>query len=440
MKNILKRFRKQAASTAYHDIWNNFRNLREARQSIYNEAEDEAFDRGGRMDADLIRSRLPPDADVLDIGCGIGRIEKFLASSCGSLTGVDISENMLSEAKKRLAEYSTVRLKRNNGRDLDILGNDSFDFVFSFFVLQHVEREDAYRYLKEIHRVLRPGKQALLQFPLLASEYFEDSFLRNFSTGAPYTPARPRLYTVTEAVFFLMRAGLSPVDLILRGHEALFLLKKEPPSAATWSFVQRLCEPASAVRLYGLCFPAPPAAEETAAGLPDLARGMREAAAARNLTVADSPASLLEVRSKGEVLLPLCPGESTDLRISLEVEFLPGEDGTAHPDMSIGVRSRLRGESAEGPYVQTDSGNPFSLRTRQGEEWSVLASREYASVPPEGRLVMDVVADGECLSLYRDGRIAASAWTPRVPGTVYLRLVDTAIRVTDFRLAQLSRE
>ena len=55
---------------------------------------------------------LNKNEDVLEIGCGVGRIGFELASLCRSWTGADISQNMLTEASRRLRELPNVRLVR----------------------------------------------------------------------------------------------------------------------------------------------------------------------------------------------------------------------------------------------------------------------------------------------------------------------------------------
>ena len=103
-----------------------------------------------------------------------------------------------------------------------------FDFVFSFFVLQHVEKEDAFRYLRDIRRVVKPGGRALLQFPLTASRYFDESFMSDVDRGPPYRVTRPRLYTPSESIFISAMAGLYPQQQILRGDESILLCATEP--------------------------------------------------------------------------------------------------------------------------------------------------------------------------------------------------------------------
>ena len=113
------------------------------------------FDVSGERTANELKKFIEPKSIVLDVGCGIGRIERFLAPHCKEIHAVDVSRRMIKLAKKRLNNCKNVHLYKNNGRELSIFQTEGFDFVFSIHTLQHIEKEDAYLYIEEIHRVLK---------------------------------------------------------------------------------------------------------------------------------------------------------------------------------------------------------------------------------------------------------------------------------------------
>jgi ubiquinone/menaquinone biosynthesis C-methylase UbiE len=105
----------------------------------------------------------PKQMKVLEIGCGAGRITRALASVFGEVHGVDVSGEMVSRARKALADRANVFLYQNNGMDLTVLGNLRFDFAFSFIVFQHIPSLAIIEnYIREVYRLLRPG--ALFKF------------------------------------------------------------------------------------------------------------------------------------------------------------------------------------------------------------------------------------------------------------------------------------
>lgn len=163
--------------SSYEREWNLFgRGEDKAIKNILNVEDKDTFDLRGEQHANELKRLIEPNFVVLDLGCGIGRVEKFLAPHCKEIHGVDVSEKMLKLARKNVT-YENVYFHKNNGRDLSIFPDKKFDFVFSIAVLQHIEKEDAIFYLMEIYRVLKANGKAYLQFPNLLCDYNLRSFL-----------------------------------------------------------------------------------------------------------------------------------------------------------------------------------------------------------------------------------------------------------------------
>ena len=105
---------------------------------------------------------------VLEIGCGAGRITHALANFFGEVYGVDISGEMVERARHALSALPNAHVFQNNGRDLGVLReaglrDGEIDFAFSYIVFQHIpSREIIETYVREVHRLLRPG--ALFKF------------------------------------------------------------------------------------------------------------------------------------------------------------------------------------------------------------------------------------------------------------------------------------
>lgn len=107
---------------------------------------------------------LPLGAQVLDIGCGMGRHAAALAASGYQVTGVDLSEVLLEEA--RLHDPSgSINWVHGDMRALPF-ASGSFDATvnlftsFGYFSLE----EDNIRVLQHIRRVLRTGGSFLIDF------------------------------------------------------------------------------------------------------------------------------------------------------------------------------------------------------------------------------------------------------------------------------------
>lgn len=125
------------------------------------EVDEVEFDKSGELEVIELLSNLPPAFNewvVCDIGCGVGRLEKFLSNRVKEIHGVDVSEEMVRRGRDRLRSYSNVILRQNNGKDLLMFSNRMFDLVFSVGVFQHVPRNIVFNdYFKEVYRVLKPG-------------------------------------------------------------------------------------------------------------------------------------------------------------------------------------------------------------------------------------------------------------------------------------------
>ena len=105
------------------------------------------------------------DRPVLDIGCGIGRLEAALSPLSAAVIGTDISPGMIAQARMRCAMFPNVRLLLGNGHDLAGIAAGSVDLTvlvdtFPYILLS--EGQLAERYFAEIHRVLRVGGDAVI--------------------------------------------------------------------------------------------------------------------------------------------------------------------------------------------------------------------------------------------------------------------------------------
>lgn len=111
-------------------------------------------------------SELWPDlrrGDVLDFGCGPGRLTHALAARFQRAVGVDVSAPMIALARERDSAVGNCEFVHNVKADLSVFPDASFDFVYSHLVLQHIPTELARGYIKEFVRVLRQDGFALFQ-------------------------------------------------------------------------------------------------------------------------------------------------------------------------------------------------------------------------------------------------------------------------------------
>jgi 2-polyprenyl-3-methyl-5-hydroxy-6-metoxy-1,4-benzoquinol methylase len=74
---------------------------------------------------------------ALDFGCGVGRLTRALAGRFGEAVGVDVSREMIRQAKAGGAEVENILFVHDSSPDLMQLGPGTFDVVLSLLVLQH---------------------------------------------------------------------------------------------------------------------------------------------------------------------------------------------------------------------------------------------------------------------------------------------------------------
>jgi 2-polyprenyl-3-methyl-5-hydroxy-6-metoxy-1,4-benzoquinol methylase len=98
--------------------------------------------------------------DVLEVGCGEGRGIELILPKAKSFTAVDKIEDAI---KKLQAKFPTGKFMSMNIPPLSGLQDNTYDSVVSFQVIEHIEND--FLYLKEIHRVMKPGGIALLTTP-----------------------------------------------------------------------------------------------------------------------------------------------------------------------------------------------------------------------------------------------------------------------------------
>lgn len=95
---------------------------------------------------------------ILDVGCGAGRLTKFLRDEGADVKGgqaevyaADISEEMLKIIEKKLPGVQTVQA----GMDKLPFEDNSFDIVTAAFVIVHLETLE--KSFEEVYRILKPG-------------------------------------------------------------------------------------------------------------------------------------------------------------------------------------------------------------------------------------------------------------------------------------------
>jgi 2-polyprenyl-3-methyl-5-hydroxy-6-metoxy-1,4-benzoquinol methylase len=125
-------------------------------QEDFNEIARLSAEHGGGNDRyeKFLLSQVRVEAEtILDVGCGLGRLAAKLAAPNRSVMGVDLSSEMVAQARK--LEHGAGRLVFRCGNFLEMeFPQSGFDCVISAAALHHMPTEIA---IQRMLKLLRPG-------------------------------------------------------------------------------------------------------------------------------------------------------------------------------------------------------------------------------------------------------------------------------------------
>lgn len=206
--------------TTYKDFWNRQASSAESAISAVDGSQsEEVVQHTGRWSAAQVQAALDigPGDQVLELGCGIGRIGRELAPNCRHWTGVDISENMIHHAGERLAHLENVSFHRLERSNLEMLEDNSIDKAYSIAVFCHMDKEDLYLYMQELNRVVRPGGIIFVETWNLAHPVgwrrwaYEPLVWSRANQGQRKDVARNQFCTAEEFELYVSYAGFEPL-------------------------------------------------------------------------------------------------------------------------------------------------------------------------------------------------------------------------------------
>lgn len=187
---------------------------------------------------------LPEGSEVLDLCCGMGRHSAALTSFGFKVTGVDLSETLLAEARK-LDQHGDVRWIRGDMRSVPLEG--PFDAVVNLFTSfgYFQTDEDNAQVLHEIARLLKPGGQYIIDYlnpvytearlvrhserregecRIIENRCIEDGFVKKTIIIEEEGQERRyeeqvKLYTSSQFLHMLTQAGLT-IEHLYGGYDA----------------------------------------------------------------------------------------------------------------------------------------------------------------------------------------------------------------------------
>ena len=153
-------------------------------------------------------SLLPENAMVLDLGCGAGiPTAKFLTEKGIKVTGIDLSEKMLSLARENVPNADFIKMDMNELK----FNEETFDGIISVYALFHIPREKHLAIFKNTFKILKKGGMLMINIGIHESEgtsrfFGVPMFWSNFSTKTTLDLVKKAGFSIlTDAV--LERGG-----------------------------------------------------------------------------------------------------------------------------------------------------------------------------------------------------------------------------------------
>ena len=91
---------------------------------------------------------------ILDLGCGPGNVSKYLLNKNNKykITGIDLSENMVSLAKENVPNAVFIQ---QDIRQLNNFSNDSYDVIVAAFCIPFLYDEETKDFIEQIARIVK---------------------------------------------------------------------------------------------------------------------------------------------------------------------------------------------------------------------------------------------------------------------------------------------
>ncbi len=146
------------------------------RQGNLTEAALRDFFESGRQHIDFVFKTIRAHVDpafrpdcALDFGCGVGRCLVSLSAQCRAVTGIDVSDAMLQEARQNCAKFGLANIELVKSDDQLSALTTAYDLIHSILVFQHIPPARAVGIFERLVGRLNDGGVGVIQFP-----YFRD--------------------------------------------------------------------------------------------------------------------------------------------------------------------------------------------------------------------------------------------------------------------------
>lgn len=148
---------------------------------------------------------LQPDSQILDFGCGWGRIGRMFLrdTSARNIHGIDVDPEFVALCRTLFASDNFSVCEPFPPSKL---GTAQYDLVIAYSVFSHLSEDAVRGWLKEFHRLLKPG--GFVAFTTRHHSFFDYLDWAKTADGAdPYTRALGQLFANTETAKATLKRG-----------------------------------------------------------------------------------------------------------------------------------------------------------------------------------------------------------------------------------------
>jgi SAM-dependent methyltransferase len=197
----------------------------------------------------LARQLCTASSDVVELGCGCGRIARPLKGAWfkGTYVGVDLDSEMIHYCRAhfprdkfsfvlsphRSETYSSGHLSKStvNTKKLRVADTSSKDFVFSISLYSHLLEAEFNEYLQESARILRPGGMMYLSFFCMDHVELGRRWTFGYKLGSSHVentalPEAAVAYTQEYVYRAVQQVGFEDVTILPRSIQSVLIARK----------------------------------------------------------------------------------------------------------------------------------------------------------------------------------------------------------------------
>lgn len=188
------------------------------------------------IDSLIVASSQSGTEKILDIGCGTGNHDILFAKKGYQVVGIDMSQDMINEANKKVADESNLKFYLGNATDFNL--ETKFDVVISLFHVMSYQTtnealtksfQNAYSHLKKDGIFIFDfwyGPAVLTDRPVLRVKTLEDEEIKVYRIAKPEIHANENVVDVNYEVLIVDKST-GTIDQINETHKMRYLFKPE---------------------------------------------------------------------------------------------------------------------------------------------------------------------------------------------------------------------